>query len=367
MEDTKKIETLEEELKLLKGELKQSIASVRDYLLNMELPSSEFATVIAALGGGGGDGEQRITIKGNFSAPPDTGHGRPAQEEQTTEEEEVLEPESELSPEEEEAFEPESELSPGEEAFESASGLSPREEAFEPASGLSPGEEAFEPESALSPGEEAFEPESALFPEGELTDQDEYLGLTPELLSEEEPDEQEESLMPESELPVEEEPMEYGNINAEVSQSIPKVNLLANIVQWVAKAKREIGKEQLSTFLEVYGISGHLSPELKEVILHLADITSEQPAAANAAEVWGQSMLSLHGILTGGDAPLHPVKPFWDDGDNEIQPSEAEIIEVEAAKPKDIPVKLKLVFPNGDGKSKEFCIDLNSEMEDNGS
>ncbi len=340
MEDTKKIETLEEEAKLLKGELKQSIASVRDYLLNMELPSSEFATVIAALGGGG-DGEQKITIKGNFSAPPDTGHGRPAQEEQTTEEEEVLEPESELSPEEEEAFEPESELSP-------------REEAFEPASGL-------------SPGEEAFEPESALFPEGELTDQDEYLGLAPELLSEEEPDEQEESLMPESELPVEEEPMEYGNINAEVSQSTPKVNLLANIVQWVAKAKREIGKEQLSTFLEVYGISGHLSPELKEVILHLADITSEQPAAANAAEVWGQSMLSLHGILTGGDAPLHPVKPFWDDGDNEIQPSEAEIIEVEAAKPKDIPVKLKLVFPNGDGKSKEFCIDLNPEMEDNGS
>jgi hypothetical protein len=173
--------------------------------------------------------------------------------------------------------------------------------------------------------------------------------------------------MPESELPVEEEPMEYGNINAEVSQSTPKVNLLANIVQWVAKAKREIGKEQLSTFLEVYGISGHLSPELKEVILHLADITSEQPAAANAAEVWGQSMLSLHGILTGGDAPLHPVKPFWNDGDNEIQPSEAEIIEVESAKPKDIPVKLKLVFPNGDGKSKEFCIDLNPEMEDNGS
>jgi len=351
MEDTKKIETLEEEVKLLKGELKQSIASVRDYLLNMELPSSEFATVIAALGGG--DGEQKITMRGSFSAPPDAGTGKSAQEEPATEEEEVLEPESELSP-EEEAFEPESELSPG-------------EEAFEPESELSPGEEAFEPASGLSPGEEAFEPASGLSPEDELTDQDADLGLAPELLSEEEPDEQKESLMPESELPVEEKPMEYGNINAEVSQSTPKVNLLANIVQWVAKAKREIGKEQLSTFLEVYGISGHLSPELKEVILHLADITSEQPAAANAAEVWGQSMLSLHGILTGGDAPLHPMKPFWDDGDNEIQPSEAEIIEVEAAKPKDIPVKLKLVFPNGDGKSKEFCIDLNSEMEDNGS
>ena len=161
--------------------------------------------------------------------------------------------------------------------------------------------------------------------------------------------------------------MEYGTINAEVSQPTPKVNLLANIIQWVAKAKKEIGKEQLLTFLEVYGISGHLSPELKEVILHLADITSEQPEATNA-EVWGQSMLSLHGILTGGDTPLHPVKPFWSNGDNETQPSEAEITEVvEAEKPKDIPVKLKLVFPNGDGKNKEFCIDLNPEVEDNGS
>ena len=347
MEDTKKLDTLEEELKLMKGELKQSIASVRDYLLNMELPSSEFATVLAALGG---DGEQKITMKGSFSAPPDTSPSGPAQEEPVTEEEEVIEPESELSP-EEEAFEPESELSPG-------------EEAFEPASELSPGEEGLS-----SPGEPSGN-ESAMFPEDELADQyqDEDLGLAPELLPEEEPDEQEESLMTESELPVEEEPMEYGNINTEViSQSTPKVNLLANIIQWIARAKKEIGKEQLPTFLEVYGISGHLSPELKEMILHLADITSEQPEAVNAAEVWGQSMLSLHGILTGGDAPLHPVKPFWDDGNNEIQPNEDEITEVEAVKPKDIPVKLKLVFPNGDGKSKEFCIDLNPEIEGNGS
>jgi len=49
MEDTKKIETLEEEAKLLKGELKQSIASVRDYLLNMELPSSEQLWVVVVV------------------------------------------------------------------------------------------------------------------------------------------------------------------------------------------------------------------------------------------------------------------------------------------------------------------------------
>ena len=131
--------------------------------------------------------------------------------------------------------------------------------------------------------------------------------------------------------------MEHEKINAEASQSIPKVNLLANLINWVAKAKKEIGYEQMPIFLEVYGISGHLSPELKEVILHLADITSEQPENTNTAEVWSQSMLSLHGILTGGDAPLYPLKPSWNDGDSEIQPSEDEVTEAEVDKPKDMP------------------------------
>ncbi|MCK4274641.1 MAG: hypothetical protein KAW90_07075, partial [Dehalococcoidales bacterium] len=76
-----------------------------------------------------------------------------------------------------------------------------------------------------------------------------------------------------------------------------------------------------------------------------------------------QSMLSLHGILTGGDAPLHPVIPFWSEASSEAESTEEEIIEVD--KPKEEPVKLKLVFPNGDGKSKEFCVDLNPE-EDSG-
>jgi hypothetical protein len=36
-------------------------------------------------------------------------------------------------------------------------------------------------------------------------------------------------------------------------------------------------------------------------------------------------------------------------------------------KPKESPVKLKLVFPNGDGKAKEFCIDFNPEEDNDGS
>ena len=161
--------------------------------------------------------------------------------------------------------------------------------------------------------------------------------------------------------------MEYERIKAEVSQSTPKVNLLANLTNWVAKAKKELGYEQLPVFLEVYGISGHLSPELKEVILHLADITSEYPEDSSTAEIWSQAMLSLHGILTGGNAPLYPLKPSWNDSGNETQPGEYELIETEVQKVKDMPIKLKLVFPNGDGKDKEYCVNLTPEADNNSS
>ena len=125
-------------------------------------------------------------------------------------------------------------------------------------------------------------------------------------------------------------------------------------------------------FLEVYGITGHLSPELKDVILHMADITSEQLTEASASEIWSKLMLELHGILTGGDAPRYPVRPFWNDNEEEeeeeeeIQPVVAEVEEEKPEdKPKDKPLKLKLVLSKGDDEEKEFCIDLNSgENED---
>ena len=124
----------------------------------------------------------------------------------------------------------------------------------------------------------------------------------------------------------------------------------------------------MATFLEVYGISGNLTPELKEVILQLAEITSEHPGNNNAAEIWSQSILSLHGILTGSDTPLHPVRPFWGDGEGDISSDEIEAeAETEAETPPDKPLKLKLVFPNGDGKGKEFCINLNPEPDEENS
>ena len=216
-------------------------------------------------------------------------------------------------------------------------------------------EETPEPEAELPPEEEPANPDEPLEPEAEIPQEDELINQDENLELDTEP------------FLEEEQQMQHEKINDEVNQSIPKVNLLANLVNWVAKAKKEVGREQMPTLLEVYGISGHLSPELKEIILHLAEITSEQPEDASKSEIWSQLMLSLHGILTGGDAPLYPLKPSWNNDHSEVKPEEDEIIETEVEKTKKTPLKLKLVFPNGDGKDKEFCIDLTPDADDKGS
>jgi hypothetical protein len=321
----KKLEALQEEIKLLKGEVKSSLATVRDYLLNMELPSSEFSTILAALNADGSSA-MKVTLDGNVA---NTMVGKPPTEE--TEEEIQDEVEEETTDEFEQPDEDEDLLNVEE---------PPEDEAEEL------------PDESLTDEEESLNPEDALPPQDEAVENDEFATS----------DEPDEALTPESELPIEEEqPMEYDRTTADESQLTPKVNMLANLINWVSRAKKEIGYEQIPTFLEVYGISGHLSSELKEVIIHLSEITTERPEVANNAEVWSQAMLALHGIITGGDAPLHPIMPSWTDNADEIQPVEEEIIEVDKAKEK--PVKLKLVFPDGNGKSKEFCINLSPEED----
>ncbi len=349
-ESEKTLETLEEEIKLLKGELKQSLASVRDYLLNMELPSSEFSTILAALSTEN-SGTQKITIEGGLANTKSNEPDEP--EEKSTEEvteEEILEPEDELTPEEDELLPEDDNIladdnMPDDEPDDSP-GKRPaghKEESYESVT---------EPESDLLPPEEELADDNTdVFSDVDDDAKDDEKALPAQNYSDYSPEE--EALM------------EYENTTAEFQPSTPKVNLLANLINWVAKAKREIGTDQMPMFLEVYGISGHLSPELKEAILHLTEITAEQSEEANRAEVWSQSMLSLHGILTGGDAPLHPVEIPVPEDSVEDEPEEEEVEEIEAKKPEDTPVKLKLVFPSGDGQSKEFCVELTPDVESN--
>jgi hypothetical protein len=346
MADDKRLDTLQDEIKLLKGELKNSLSSVRDYLLNMELPSSEFSTILAALSGENSNNGQKLTMDGNFGNKP-TGTDTNSASGIGEANKDGDEISDELPPEDEDLIDvgaPEDELA---EELEDEMPLAE--------------EESLNPEDDLVSEEEELNPEDNLQSEEEMLPEDEV--ETSEAT--ESPENNYEEMAPESELSAEEEqPMESDRYYTEVNQGIPKVNMLANLINWVARAKKEIGYDQLSTFLEVYGISGHLTPELKEVIIHLAEITKESPKANTDADIWSQSMLSLHGILTGGDAPLHPVIPSWEDTTDEAEPADEEIIEID--KNKDKPVKLKLVFPNGNGKNKEFCIDLTPD-NNNGS
>ncbi len=345
MAEEKQLETMQEELKLLKGEVKQSLASVRDYLLNMELPSSEFSTILAALGG---DGQQKVTIDGSLA----NAIGNKAAEALAGEAADEL-PDEETA---EESDDTTGETVPEDEDLLDMEDPAGEDTGLVSDEGTSSEEEEISPEdSILSPDETGLSPEDAL--------EEETYGDDGELIEpEEELSEQANMAAPEIEMPEEEEeqPVDYDRTTTdELSSAIPKVNMLANLINWISRAKQEIGYDQLPVFLEVYGISGHLAPELKEVILHLAEISAERPEVINNAEVWSQSMLSLHGILTGGDAPLNPVIPTWNETAGEAESTDEEIIEVD--KPKESKPKLKLVFPNGDGKEKEFCIDLNLE------
>ena len=354
MVDEKRLDTLQDEIKLLKAEVKNSLASVRDYLLNMELPSSEFSAILAALAGDNAN-SQKLTAdshvsnsRGDDMPKPNFDKEKPdeAKEGLTDELDQPGENEDLLNFEEPGKEEEASEELPDENMLDEEDSMMVEDPL------LSEGEEASEElpnGNTLDEGESM--PEDTLLPEDEAGEtEDNYI-----------PDENDEVTAPESELPMEEaQLMEYDRTTNEVNQGIPKVNMLANLINWVARAKQEIGYEQLPTFLEVYGISGHLSPELKDVIIHLADITKDRLDAATDSEIWSQSMLSLHGILTGGDAPLNPVIPSWVDTTDEAESSvEEEIIEIDKTKEKR--AKLKLVFPNGNGKSKEFCIDLTPE------
>ena len=310
MVDDKRLGTLQEEIKLLKGEVKHSLASVRDYLLNSELPSAELSNL------GLDQGEQRITMK-------NLDHARAAASEMASElTSEVPDNVATASPEDEDLISVEPPLD----------------------------EESAAPEDTMSQETTTDSPEDTAFSEEEEGGRKK----TPNYPQRQQP-------LEEASLD-EEAPVSFDRPAPEDDgPNTPPVNMLANLITWVARAKREIGYDQLPIFLEVYGLSGHLSSEMKDIILHFAEITTERPDAPGSADIWSQAMLSLHGILMGGDAPLHPAIPTWTHPAEEPADEKEEPVEEDSPP---APVKLKLVFPDGKGKEKEFCLDL--APEDNG-
>lgn len=347
----KKIDAMQDDIKLLKGEIKQSLSSVRDYLLNMELPSSEIANILAALSTEG----EKITMKGSLESPTER-QPAPAQEPPVspatdmTNQEEMLEMDEAM----------------GDNSLSQASAMDGQ------MGDDSLGSGSFPEEPAPSNGFGDSLSSDSLPEERETSANHGPQNNRPndDMLEDRQPsfdyqDFDEEPQAPYSSYDEPADTRPYDNRPAP-EDSIPRVNMLANLINWVSRAKQEIGTEQLSVFLEVYGISGHLSPELKDIILHLAEITGDKSPVNASAGVWSESMLSLHGILTGGEAPLHPVLPSWCAGPDINDQMEMEDIDEpeEEEEVKEMPVKLKLVFPSSKGKDREYCIDLSPEMEE---
>ncbi len=322
-----RVNALESEFKLIKGELKETLASVRDYLTSFKLPPPGDAEFLKYIDG---EDEQKVTMAGSINHSSDVS---------------IVEPPPSRS-----ARSGESSMAAGE-----PDGSSPVDVPDSPAEvRASPAGVTSQVESAGSAGDVSMGEAEQLEPPagyGYVSGKSDGGGCEGW-----------------SNVPAEREEMAEWTAapkgREEESYSAPRVNMLSNLIRWVSNAKREIGEEQLASFLEVYGISGHLSPELKEVILHLVEITEPSSEDASTAEIWSKLILELHGILTGGDTPMHVVKPLWDDASEEAQLEEAGVAgSVAPDRPEEKPLKLKLVFTNGDGKEREFSLNLDPEVD----
>jgi len=250
MEIEKRVEELEGEFKLIKGEVKQSLSDIRDYVLG-----GDFVPEVMPLDD---DARADIPPAAEMASPP-AELGEPLRQPEAYEEiEEVLD----------EIVAP-----------------PPQEPAFE------------EPQLEEEPLFEAPQPEEKAVPELPPVDEPDATAIEPESLSREEVEEEKPYEAPDNGL---QETGKEDNMIGDARGSLLQANQLPNLIRWVSAAKREIGSAQLPTFLEAYSVRGHLSPAMKEIILHLAAVVAEESTGPSSADVWSRLTLELHGILSDG-------------------------------------------------------------------
>jgi len=263
MEIDKRVEELEGEFKLIKGEVKQSLSDIRDYVLG-----GDFVPEVMPL-----EEVPRHDIRpaAQMASPP-PGVAQPLQQAGAYEEiEEVLD--EIMSP-----------------ATEEPSLEAPQLEE----------EPSFQvPQWEEKPPFETPQLEQQATPEVPPVDEPDTPAMEPESLSHEEvvkakPHEASDDGLQET--------GKEDNMIGDARSSLLQANQLPNLIRWVSAAKREIGSAQLPTFLEAYSVRGHLSPAMKEIILHLAVVVAEETTGPSSADVWSRLTLELHGILSDGSS-----------------------------------------------------------------
>ena len=79
-------------------------------------------------------------------------------------------------------------------------------------------------------------------------------------------------------------------------------NLLTNLMRWVGGVKRRLGASQLPGFLEMYKLTGHLPPVMEKLIYHLAELDAlpdESYDQIFTLDDLMDSLLQLHAIVYG--------------------------------------------------------------------
>jgi len=322
-----RVKVLEGEFKLIKGEMRQTLSSVRDFLLDIKLPSTQEEPGL------------------------------------TQETEAITTPETTQDSEENDGAE-----NGGGDRGSEGSGLDgfgpegmPQDQMPDiPGMDQVPDSNTAGEPAAEAPAAEALPPLDLDTPDEQPMSSGDIPGSRPQFKNEDE--EAEETAEKEDQQPgtaEEEEEDTVSQDNNEMNRSsVPQVNLLANLIRWVANAKKEIGVSQLPVFLNVYATTGKLSPEMKEIILHLAEVATnpslaedtqengqiigeqlklcmeinrasaqlpddiklkiqrltelllQQSIQYNKADVWSSLLVDLHGILSGGGAPLRSIQSF---------------------------------------------------------
>jgi hypothetical protein len=317
MEIETKLQALEGEFKLMKGELKQALTDVRDFLVTFPAPTinesvfERFHEMQTGMGGGG--------------SPPETPRERPQEPEDT------VSAEMEIPEEEEETEEPETQETSKDELEET-----PENELEEEPSEAETGEE-LPPEDNISSN-----PATGVnvltnlirwvlvakqeLGNGQLTALLDIYGQQATL------------------------PPQTRQLILQLSEviDIPKESFRSS--DFLARAIRE----QLSSLLETRANSCQISPELKDSILGMVGMMAELPD--KPADVWSRLILELHGILSCGS--LVPVSAQ--------SKSEQTIILSKRVRPKQKakdqkkPMKLKLIMPVGKGIERELVFQLDT-------
>jgi hypothetical protein len=239
MEIEKRVEGLEGEFKLIKGEVKQSLSDIRDYVLGGELAAEVLPM----------EEERRQEI------PPVS---------------QIVVP-----------------LGPGAQPPQGPAEYEQIEETWD----------EMPPQAREEPRFEAPQWEERAVREVPRVDEADTMPIEPDDLSKEDVEEEEAEETSDDGL---REAAKEEKMIGDARGSMLQANQLPNLIRWVSTAKREIGSAQLPTFLEAYSVRGHLPPAMKEIILHLAAVVAEGSGEPSSADVWSRLTLELHGILSDG-------------------------------------------------------------------